>query len=68
MVGCDYVTEARDAIRAGTQTGSVLFPLGGKQAVDIAVKIIAGEPVPKHLSIPVKLVTQDNVEDVKPIF
>lgn len=68
MVGCDYVSEAQDAIRKGTQTGSVLFPLGGKMAVEIALKILAKESVPKHIFIPVKLVTKENVEDVTPIF
>ena len=67
-VGCDYTSEARDAIRAGTQTGSVLFPLGGKQSVDVALDIFAGKRVPKHFFIPVELVTRDNVERVTPIF
>lgn len=68
MVGCDYTSEARDAIRAGSQTGSVLFPLGGKKTVEVALKILAGDSVPKHVSNPVKLVTRDNVEQVAPIF
>jgi len=68
MVGCDYVSEARDAIRKGTQTGSVLFPLGGEKTVEIALKILAKDPVPKHIFIPIKLVTKANVEDVSPIF
>ncbi|ADL55565.1 substrate-binding domain-containing protein [Gallionella capsiferriformans] len=68
MVGCDYTSEARQAIRDGTQSGSVLFPLGGKKAVEIALKIFAGESVPKHIYNPVKLVTKDNVEQVPPIF
>lgn len=67
-VGCDYNSEARDAIRNGTQTGSVLFPLGGTQAVEIAKKLLAKEPVPKHVGIDVKLVTRDNVSLIKPIF
>ena len=68
MVGCDYTSEAREAIRQGTQAGSVLFPLGGTQTVDLARRILAGEKVPKHISIPIKLVTKENVEQVPPIF
>ncbi|ADR33954.1 periplasmic binding protein/LacI transcriptional regulator [Sulfuricurvum kujiense DSM 16994] len=68
MVGCDYTSEARDAIRKGTQTGSVLFPLGGKKSVETAVKIFNGERVPKHIVIPVKLITKANVELEEPIF
>lgn len=68
MVGCDYTAEARKAIRDGIQTGSVKFPLGGTQSVDIALKIFAGEKVQKHIFIPVQLVTKENVEKVEPIF
>jgi len=67
-VGCDYTSEAQNAIRKGTQTGSVLFPLGGAKSAEIAAKIFKGEKVPKHILIPVKLITQENVEKVKPIF
>jgi ribose transport system substrate-binding protein len=67
-VGCDYTTEARDAIRAGTQTASVLFPLGGTKAVEVAKKLLAKGDVPRHIMIPVELVTRDNVNRVKPIF
>jgi ribose transport system substrate-binding protein len=68
MVGCDYTSEAQQAIREGAQSGSVLFPLGGRKSVEVALKIFAKEPVPKHIYIPVKLVTQENVEQVAPIF
>lgn len=68
MIGCDYTREAREAIREGTQSASILFPLGGEQSVDVAVKILAKEKVPKHIVIPVKLVTKDNVEEIDPIF
>jgi len=67
-VGCDFTSEAREVIRQGTQTGSVLFPLGGKMSVDIARKLIAKETVAKHVVIPVKLITRDNVEQNQPIF
>jgi ribose transport system substrate-binding protein len=68
MVGCDYTSEAQAAIRDGSQTGSVLFPLGGSKSVEIALKIFAKESVPKHIFIPVKLVTHENMDQVKPIF
>ncbi|MBN2870264.1 MAG: substrate-binding domain-containing protein [Campylobacterales bacterium] len=67
-VGCDYTSEARDAIKAGTQSGSVLFPLGGKKAAETALRILKGEKVPKHIVIPVQLVTKENIEKVDPIF
>ncbi len=67
-VGCDYTREAQEHIRKGTQTASILFPLGGKQAFETALKIFAHEEIPKHIFIPIKLVTQDNVEKISPIF
>lgn len=67
-VGCDYTSEARDAIRQGTQTASILFPLGGDKSIEVARKLMAGEKVPKHIENPVKLVTRENVEQVAPIF
>lgn len=68
MVGTDFISEAQDAIRNGSQAGSVLFPLGGKKAVEIALKIFAKEPIIKHILIPTILVTKENVEQVRPIF
>lgn len=67
-VGCDYTSEARKAIRNGSQTGSVLFPLGGKQAVETSLKLLAGDAVPKHIVIPTKLISKSNVEKNQPIF
>ncbi len=68
MVGCDYTSEAKEAIKNNEQSASVLFPLAGKQAVDIALKILNNENVPKHISIPVKLITKENIQKIKPIF
>lgn len=68
MVGCDYTSEARQAMLEGKQTASVLFPLGGKMTVEVAKKLLAQEPVPKHVVIPVKLITQDMAAQTQPIF
>ena len=67
-VGCDYTSEAQKAILAGTQTGSILFPLGGKEAAAAAVKILAKEKVAKHIYNPVQLITKENANTVPPIF
>ena len=68
MVGCDYTSEAQQAIRNNTQSGSVLFPLGGFKSVEVALDIFNGKEVQKHIYNPVKLVTRENVEEVPPIF
>lgn len=67
-VGCDYTSEARDAIRSGRQSASILFPLGGKKSVETARDLLAGKKAPKHIVIPVKLVTNENVEETEPVF
>jgi ribose transport system substrate-binding protein len=68
MVGVDYISEAQQAIRDGRQSASVLFPLGGRQAAELALSILAGEQVDKQFSIPVRLITRDLVDQVEPIF
>lgn len=68
MLGTDFISEAQDAIRNGVQNGSILYPLGGKKAVEIALKILSKEPVPRHIVLPTALVTKENVEQVRPIF
>ena len=39
-VGCDYTSEAKESIKKGTQTASILFPLGGKESIDVALEIL----------------------------
>lgn len=68
MVGCDYVSEAKEAIQNDTQSASVLFPLGGEMAAQVAEKILAGQKVPKHIIIPVKLVDKKSVMQERAIF
>lgn len=68
MVGVDYISEAQEAIRNGSQLATVTYPLGGKKAVEIALKILKNKPVPKQVYMPFELVTKDNVNDVTPIF
>lgn len=68
MVGVDYTSEAQQAIRSGTQTGSILFPLAGTSSAEIAVSILKGKKVPKKISLPVKMITRQNVNQAKPIF
>ena len=67
-VGCDYTSEAKEAIKKVTQTASILFPLGAKESVDVAMEIISKKEVQKHIVIPVELVTKENVDIVKPVF
>lgn len=67
-IGCDYTSQARQAIQEGLQSGSVKFPLAGKESAEAIKKLIANETVDKHIVIPVELVTKENVDKVEPIF
>lgn len=67
-IGCDYTSEAQEAIKNGSQTASILFPLGTKQTIENILKILKGKKVPKHIVIPVELVTKENVDITDPVF
>jgi ribose transport system substrate-binding protein len=67
-VGCDYTSEAHEAIKASEQSASVRFPLGGRESALVALEILSKKEVPKHILIPVQLVTKENVTKVEPIF
>lgn len=67
-IGVDYTSEARGAIIKGTQDASILFALGGKESVQIAVDFLRGKKPAKTFTNPTKLITKKNVHDVQPIF
>jgi len=64
VVGFDALDDARKAIAAGTMAASVAqFPSEmGRVAVESAVKVIRGEPVPPDVKVRLELVTKDNVK------
>jgi ribose transport system substrate-binding protein len=63
VVGFDALDDARKAIAAGTMEASVAqFPSEmGRIAVESAVKVIRGEPVPTDVSVKLELVTRDTL-------
>jgi ribose transport system substrate-binding protein len=64
VIGFDALDDAKKAIAAGTMDASVAqFPAEmGRAAVENAVKIIHGEPVPPEINVKLALVTKDNVK------
>ena len=68
MVGVDFISEAQQAIRNGTQLATITYPLGGIKAVEVALKILKGQSVPKQISISSELVTKANVNKLTPVF
>lgn len=67
MIGCDAIDPAMEAIKKGELAATIAEPpfFLGKEAVIIAEKIANGEAVEKSLILDSKLVTKDNVNEVK---
>lgn len=66
--GIDYIQEAREAIRSGTQTASFIYPTSAEEAAQVVLEILAGRNPPREVRVPSALVTADNVEVTEPIF
>ncbi|NQV47284.1 MAG: LacI family transcriptional regulator, partial [Rhodospirillaceae bacterium] len=67
-VGIDYISEARDAIRKGVQSATFIYPTVAREGIEYAMKILAGEKVPKEILVQSQIITRDNVEQIAPIF
>lgn len=68
IVGIDYISEAREAIRAGNQAATFLYPACAKETADIVIKILHGISVPKKVHVKSKMITKENVNKISPIF
>ena len=64
VFGTDGVSDAYAAIRAGDLTGTVdSFPvLTGEIALVVALRLLAGQDLPRVVATPQALITKDNVE------
>ncbi len=68
IVGIDYISESREAIRGGDLAVSFTYPTGGREGAMAAMELLQGKPVPKEIPLDSVRVTRDNVEQVEPIF
>lgn len=68
IVGIDYISKGRQAIRAGEQDGSFVYPTCAREGVRYAMKILQGEKVPKDVIVSSLLVTRENVDEIEPVF
>jgi ribose transport system substrate-binding protein len=66
VIGFDALDDAKKAIRAGTMEASVAqFPSEmGRAAVESAVRVIRGEPVPADIKVKLELVTRQLLKPV----
>ncbi len=64
VFGTDGIGPAHDSIRAGELTGTIdSFPFAtGQIAVEVAVRLLAGQAVPRVVFSPQNLVTLENVD------
>ena len=68
IIGTDGIGDAYKAIKAGDLTGTVdSYPnLTGQVAVDVALRLLAGQKVPRAVYTPVALITAANVNAPAP--
>ena len=68
IVGIDYINEARDAIKAGEQAASFIYPTCAKETAAVVLKILKGKKVAKKIRVESQLITKNNVNNISPIF
>jgi ribose transport system substrate-binding protein len=51
----------RQAVADGKLDATFVYPTGGKEAVDLAARILAGEPVPRIVVLPTAIVTRETL-------
>jgi len=69
ITGIDYISEAREAIRAGDLSASFSYPTFGKEGAEAAVKLLRGGRLEqKEVVLESTAVTRNNVDKLEPIF
>jgi len=68
IIGTDGIEDAYKAIRAGDLTATVdSYPyLTGAVSVDVALRVLGGQDVPRAVYTPQALITKENVEEPAP--
>jgi hypothetical protein len=50
-------------VKTGKIDATILYPTGGKEAVEYAVKLLNGEDIPAEIALEPQLVTAENADD-----
>ena len=62
FVGIDSLPhEGIRYVRDGILSATFEYPTGGREAIDVALKILKGENVPKNITLGTRIFTKDNV-------
>ncbi len=63
FVGIDALAhEGQQYVKQGILDATFLYPTGGAEAIDVALAILRGEEVPKHIVLGTRLFTRENVD------
>jgi ribose transport system substrate-binding protein len=64
VFGTDGISDAYAAIKAGDLTGTVdSFPvLTGEIALEVSLRLLAGQELPRVVATPQALITKDNID------
>lgn len=63
FVGIDALPqEGQIYVKQGILQASFEYPTGGNEAVEVALDILNGKDVPKEITLPSRVFTQDNIE------
>ena len=63
FVGIDALPhEGVQYVRQGILDATFLYPTGGREAIETALKILGGESVPKSIVLGTRLFTRESVE------
>ena len=62
FVGIDALPhEGQQYVAQGILDATFLYPTGGAEAVELALRILAGEAVPKRVTLGTRIFTAENV-------
>jgi len=63
FVGIDALPQEGQAyVRRGMLSATFLYPTGGAEAIDTALKILQGQPAPKKITLGSRLFTPENID------
>ena len=63
LVGVDGQREAFEAIKEGWLQATAIYATGGALGLDMALRVLRGEPVPKRIITETPVITKENVDD-----
>lgn len=68
IVGIDYSREAREAIQAGNQSASFVYPTCATEVLGVVRTVLAGRRVPRRVTVASQRITRANVNQIPPTY